>query len=448
VNGLTTTANTGSRILLGANETLTLGALTSAGAGSSLNFDTAAGGANATTPAIGTGLVILTGQTAGNAINSGFTVSDAGGFGLATVNGSNQVIRMTTTTLLPATGASSGLDYRVDNNGGGGGAAGSSTLAVTGSEAAKSITVDTTTASGTLTLNSDVVLSNNTWNFGGTGSNTYQITGNAGVAGLQSVASNDTISLNNYNAGVVTISSPILANGTNAVNVNGTGTTVLAGANTYTGATKVSGGTLRVNGSTSSSSAVTVASGATLGGTGTIGGATTIYGIHDPGNSPGIETFSGDLTYNGATVEWELIGNTEDEPGVKFDRIYVGRDLDFASATVLNLKFNSTGSTVDWSDPFWDMWSIHEWQIWGVTGNTTNLGNLSLSSAANWQDKNSLAFSAAVGNQVPSTANFYLFVDNDSVYLRYEAMPEPASWSVLGLALGLATMGARRRRRL
>ena len=129
--------------------------------------------------------------------------------------------------------------------------------------------MDSTAASGTLTLNSGVVLSTNTWNFGGAGSNTYEVTGNASGAGLQSVASNDTISFNNYNTGLVTISAPILANGTNAVNVNGTGTTVLSGANTYTDATTISGGTLQLgagstSGSLSTNSVISVGYGATF----------------------------------------------------------------------------------------------------------------------------------------------------------------------------------------
>ncbi len=266
VAGLTTTASTASRILLAANETLTLGALTSAGANSALNFNTTAGGANATTSAVGTSRVVLTGQTAGTVINSGFTVTDSGGFGLATVNGSDQVIRRTTTPLLPTTGATSATDYRIDNNAGGSGAAGSSTLTTdTASQSALSITVDTTAANGVLTLGAGLTLSNNTWNFGG-GSKTYQITGGTGV---NSVSTDDTIAINNYNAGAVTFASPIVANGANAVVVNGTGTTVFTGSNTYTGATTISGGTLQIGGSGTLNSgvytgAIAIAAGATL----------------------------------------------------------------------------------------------------------------------------------------------------------------------------------------
>ena len=64
----------------------------------------------------------------------------------------------------------------------------------------------------------------------------------------------------------------------------GTGTLVLAGANTYTGGTTVSAGTLFVSGSIASS-ATTVDSGATLAGTGTVGGVTVASGgIFAPGD--------------------------------------------------------------------------------------------------------------------------------------------------------------------
>ncbi len=237
-NGLTTTASTGSRILLAADKTLTLGALTAAGAASGLNFNTAAGGADAGTTTVGTSIVTLTGGT----LLSSWTVTDSTGFGLAARNGSNQIIRQTTNTLLVASGAVIGTDYFVDNNAGGGAAPGSSSLAVTASESAKSITVDTTAANGVLTLNSAVVLSNSIWNFGGIGSNTYQITGSASAAGVRTGLTAETFTINNYNTGAVTFTSPILAFGTNALVVNGTGTTILDGLNTYTGATTISGG--------------------------------------------------------------------------------------------------------------------------------------------------------------------------------------------------------------
>jgi autotransporter-associated beta strand protein len=309
VNGLTTTADTVSNILLSANQTLTLGA-GSLGSDSSLNFNTTAGGANANTSTVGTGIVVLTGQTPGNVIgNYKFTVTDAGGFGLATVNASNQVIRLTS-TLLPASGAGSTTDYRIDNNAGSASAAGSRTLTISASESARSITVDTGAANGVLTLNSGIVLSNNTWIFGGTGTNTYQITGSTSGAGLRAVASGDALVFNNYNSGAVTISSPILANGTNSVTVFGTGTLIFAGANGYTGSTTVRGGTLTVNGSTAAGSAVTVASGATLGGRGTVAGTVAAQGSIAPGAGLTAGNFAtlrtGAITFSGTG---SLVGN-------------------------------------------------------------------------------------------------------------------------------------------
>jgi autotransporter-associated beta strand protein len=251
LNGLTTTLNTGSRIVLGAGQTLTLGALTSAGSGSSLNINTLAGGANASSSTVGTGIVVLTGPTPGDAISSGYTISDAGGFGLATVDGSNQVVRQTTgSTLLPASGALPSIDYRVDNNAVGG-AAGSSSLTLTATADARSITVDTSAASGVLTLNPGVEFYNSMWHFGGVGTNAYLISGGDGGAGLSSFASGDTISINNHNAGPVTFASPILGSGNSGVSLNGAGTTVFSGSNLYTGRTTVNAGTLKVTGGTS-----------------------------------------------------------------------------------------------------------------------------------------------------------------------------------------------------
>ena len=330
VNGLTTTANTGSKITLGANQTLTLGALTSAGVNSTLNFNMLAGGANGGT--VGTGLIVLTGQTAGNVINSGFTVSDAGGFGLATVNATNQIIRQTTTLLLPASAASSTTDYQVDNNAGGATAAGSSNLIVTASQGVKSVTVDTSSSAGTLTLNSGVVFSGNTWNFGGNGTNIYQITGSAGGAGLTAAASGEALSFNNYNGGSVTIASPILANGANSVYFNGPGTTILGALNTYTGTTFVNEGTLNLNsgGTGAIRGALTIASGATV-------NVTAASGL---GSNPGSRV--GNIAINGGTLQ---MANTGNNSITSQSITFTGGSLTGIANSKFDLRNNGAGST-------------------------------------------------------------------------------------------------------
>ncbi len=90
----------------------------------------------------------------------------------------------------------------------------------------------------------------------------------------------------------------------------GTETLTYTGSTTYFGPTTVSAGKLVVNGVTSTSP-MTVSAGATLGGSGTVGGVTTIAGVHSPGNSPGVQTFASDLTYQaGSGMLWELAANT------------------------------------------------------------------------------------------------------------------------------------------
>ena len=113
----------------------------------------------------------------------------------------------------------------------------------------------------------------------------------------------------------------------------GGGTLVLEGANTYSGVTQVREGTLVVDGSTAAG-AVTVAAGATLGGSGVIGGATTIQsgGTLAPGNSPGVLSFAGDLTLEGAVV-MELNGLSR---ATQYDGIDVGGQLTYGGALTLN----------------------------------------------------------------------------------------------------------------
>ncbi|SEN21035.1 fibronectin-binding autotransporter adhesin [Luteibacter sp. UNCMF331Sha3.1] len=87
--------------------------------------------------------------------------------------------------------------------------------------------------------------------------------------------------------------------GTGGVTQSGSGTTVLAHANSYKGATQVSGGTLLINGDQSAATgATTVQNGGTLGGRGIIGGSVTVAngGTFNPGDAGA----AGTLTVNGA----------------------------------------------------------------------------------------------------------------------------------------------------
>lgn len=228
----------------------------------------------------------------------------------------------------------------------------------------------------------------------------------------------------------------------------GNGTLELTNANTYTGTTTVSAGTLLANNTTGSATGtglVSVSAGATLGGDGAVGGDTTIFGTHAPGNSPGVIEHLSSLNYDGgaSTVEWELVDNTITVRGIDFDGIDVATNLTFTAATTLDLIFDSSGSTVDWTDPFWqvDHLGTSGWLVYDVGGTTSNFANLSISAGP---------FLDSLGN--PSFGDFSLLQSGSDIYLNYNspftAVPEPVSlvvWTLLGL--GLAVCGAYRRKR-
>jgi autotransporter-associated beta strand protein len=245
-------------------------------------------------------------------------------------------------------------------------------------------------------------------------------------------------------ASTLTVSSVISStSGAIGLTKTGLGTLWLSAANTYSGATQVNAGTFVVNGSLGSG-ALSVAAGATLMGSGTIGGAATIAGIHSPGNSPGVETFSSNLTYTGSSsqVIWELWNNTVSNSPLAYDQIVVNGNLDFTGATSLVLDFGGTGvGSVDWTDSFWD--SNKTWTLFDVAGTTSNLGNFSLTnSPTSWLDANGLAFASSTRKD----NSFSVTQQGSDVLLRYTVVvPEPASLALAAIGIAAAAWAARRR---
>ena len=265
--------------------------------------------------------------------------------------------------------------------------------------------------------------------------------------GVANVASNLVVdnSANHTFAGV--LSNGGATGSSLALTKTGIGTQTLSGPNTYTGATTVSAGKLVVNGSISTSTLTTVNATATLGGSGTIGAA-TISGTHSPGNSPGIQTFTGNVTYQaGSNLVWELSANTTTGRGSNFDGINLSgsANLDFAGATTLSLDFDAVGSTVDWSDALWDQ-SISGtagWKVFDLAAGTANsLYNFAIGSG-DWNDASGDSLASIRPN-----GSFSLFQDGNDIYLNYSnvsAIPEPGSLLGLGLILGAPVLTRRRR---
>ena len=216
--------------------------------------------------------------------------------------------------------------------------------------------------------------------------------------------------------------------------------TIGSGANlTSTAGVSATGGALVVNGTLTGT--LSANSSTTVSGSGTITGNTTISGIHSPGNSPGIQTVSGNLGYTaGSSVTWELGVNALGLRGTDFDGINVGGALDFSGATAVNLAFNFAGSSVDWTDAFWDTsrTGTAGWLVYDVAGTTTNFANLSVT-AANWLDDSLASF-----DTYNSGNTFSLYQDGNDIYLNYTVVPEPNVAALLG---GLGTLLLLRRRR-
>lgn len=302
------------------------------------------------------------------------------------------------------------------------------------------------------------VAANQTW----TTSNQYSALVVTQAAGIGLDLAANTLTLDTFANANSTIAIGSAISGTGAiVKSGGAGTAILSGANTYSGNTTISAGTLVLQGpaSIANSPVVAVGSGAfldvtgttgtwtlansqTLSGSGTILGNAAISGIHSPGSSPGIQSFSSNLTYSGgaSSVLWELTTDTASlaNRGISFDGIDVGGNLDFAGTTTLTLAFNLAGGTVDWSDVLWG--TDQDWLLYDVVGTTTNLSNLGIFTE-NWADNNGALF-----NTLRSGSTFGLSQTGDDVYLNYTAgaIPEPSRMLLIGCGL---IVGLLRRRR-
>lgn len=250
-------------------------------------------------------------------------------------------------------------------------------------------------------------------------------TAGTGIAGVFDVLAGSTTALR------------AIVSGTGGLRKTGGGTLRLADtAKAYTGPTQVAAGTLAVD--TTIASGVTVAAGGTLSGTGTLAAAAVIAGLHSPGSSPGIQSFSSNLTYDaGAALLWELIASSTASRGTAFDGVDVSGTLDFPGATWMRLSFDAAGSAVDWNDPFWN--DGHSWLVYDVAGSTSGVGNLSVQTA-DWLDGSGGRF-----DTIRPGSGFAVRQTGQDVELVY-AVPEPSA-ALPVLVTGAALLFRQRARR-
>jgi autotransporter-associated beta strand protein len=239
--------------------------------------------------------------------------------------------------------------------------------------------------------------------------------------------------------------------------VNGAGTQILSGANTYSGGTTVMNGTLLANNSTGSATgsagvAVGDATNANsfhgkLAGTGSVAGPVSIYkgstlSAGDGATTTGTLALPGSANTmaDGSNYLWK-IDNAAGTAGaaVGWDKIV------FSSLSVTN---NGTGGTgiVDviptqiGSGALYqfDSGSSYHWVIANVPGNgNALLANFKLDTAA-------LSSFAQQNNVSPS--QFSLGADANDLFVSYAAAPEPGALALFGL--GSASLLLRRRRKL
>ena len=272
------------------------------------------------------------------------------------------------------------------------------------------------------------------------GANTYSagtlISGGTLIAGGASAFGTGAVSLGNgaiLDLASLAVANTLGNNGGTIRNAEGfSGTQTLAGTSSFTGFV---GGTLNV-----AAGGVVKGDGATFTGLVTLDAGA----IHAPGNSPGLQSFGGGLGYAaGSQLEWELVANTAAlaDRGTLYDAIDVFTgSLSVDPASLLDLVFNSAGSTVDWSDTFWSV--QHSWLLIDASSAGTSTGIFSLGSVGTDSTGAALA-------SIRPNATFSVARNGSNLLVEYGvvAVPEPGTISLAAIGAAVAVFGALRQRK-
>ncbi|MFA6175993.1 MAG: autotransporter-associated beta strand repeat-containing protein [Phycisphaerae bacterium] len=279
---------------------------------------------------------------------------------------------------------------------------------------------------------------------------------NTGAMGFNSENGSRTLTLTGNNTGVNTLAAVIGDQvGATALTKSGAGNWTISGNNTYTGNTTVTAGTLVLSagGSIANSTVIRVQSGAgfdasaggfqlqngqTLQNKGTFTGSLTALSgsTYAPGNSPGIATQAGALALNtGSTFEWELVANSSANPGTNFDQTqFTTGGLTIESGVIASLVFNYAGSSVDWTNAFWD--TNQSWTLFSGASTLSTFGGIFGTTTVG---VDSLGSTLSAGR-----GSFSFSTSGNDVILNYAAVPEPAIWWLLAGAGTFFTVVRRR----
>jgi fibronectin-binding autotransporter adhesin len=248
------------------------------------------------------------------------------------------------------------------------------------------------------------------------------------------------------NTGVIGGTASIGTNSSGGMTFSGAGITTLSGASTYAGNTTIGVGSTVALASTGSlaNSANIIANGTfdvsavtgfsigaaqTLQGSGAVVGATTVNGTLAPGNSPGLLTFSSDLSLGGSsTSQFEINGTVR---GSTHDAVDAGGALSYGGT--MGLVFDAPISA----------------GIYDLFGGFSGQSGAFIFVSVGGSFAEALSGSPAItgsGWSASSPTWSYAF-DNASGDLTISAVPEPSAFAALAGLAGLGLVGARRRRR-
>jgi trimeric autotransporter adhesin len=281
---------------------------------------------------------------------------------------------------------------------------------------------------------------------------------NGSLAPVVSITNNGTLQFNRS----TTISQGTDFNntvsGTGGIIQSGSGTTVLSGSNSYSGTTRVTagvlevssanglgnsttatiqGGTLALSGSGSMGSVTNIQNNGTLdvtartggnltigptqtvSGSGTFRGNFTLEGSLAPGNSPGLQTYDGNLTLGlGSTILMEITGTAR---GTEYDAIDVTGTLGYGGALTLN--FANAFSEGDTFNLFDFNNQVEMFSSINLTGSYTG------------------AMTNNLGVWTYSTGGTHVLMDQSTGVVS--VVPEPSTYALIALA-GAAFLLVRR----
>jgi hypothetical protein len=173
-----------------------------------------------------------------------------------------------------------------------------------------------------------------------------------------------------------------------------------------------------------------------LSGKGTIVGDVAVAGIHAPGNSPGIQAFTGNLSYAiGGVFVWDLnvlAANPETNRGVAYDGVDVTGNLS-GSGAVFRVQLDGSQ---DLTAAFWDI--NRQWSgIYTVSGTTVTMAQLF---NGGFEYKNFVGNVDLAGRGVFSWGQ-----DSDTLTWTANMVPEPSFVLLGGLSLGICLLRRNRR---